>query len=248
MNLSGKHNATPLQQKRSGSTTACHGKSSVAKLTCGPPREKAREQPNFEAVLAEQLTRFQRIEEQLERGLGIARTAEQALDELVGQLDRMGAIVERGSPGDFPGELVELVSGMDRIVGAARFDDQPLLTGVFSGGLELTVGWEAGNSQSIRVITLPCLTPSVLGIDVPTLQGSFRQGPRAAAERIASAARDVKGTLNALRGVLTQLGEAEARLSVASENCSAASSRPLDLDALFGVEPAQTPSPQLSPA
>lgn len=167
-------------------------------------------------------------------GISMAQTADGALGETTGILQRMRELTVQSSNGIYNdsdrkamnAEFSQLQSELDRIAGTTSFNGQKLLDGSQAkGGMSFQVG--ANVSETINV-TIGGATQGDLGtgeLNILTVQGA--QSSLASIDEALSTVSGMRGELGAVQN---RFESAIENMSVAAENSAAANSRIADAD------------------
>ena len=168
--------------------------------------------------------------------VSLIQTAEGALNEIGGLLNRMRELAVQSSTGGtlvasdrsaLDQEFQALESEIDRIVNVTKYNGQSLLNGALSGGVNFQVG--ILNSGNDRVsVKLSTALSSSLGIATSSLTTATHS--QLAITAIDSAIDKVSSRRNTLGSAQNRLNVTISNLGSIKENLSAANSRIRDVD------------------
>ncbi len=166
-------------------------------------------------------------------GVSMVQTAEGALTEVHSMLQRINELAVQASNDTnqsidrdaLDAEVQALVSEINDIAKTTTFNDQVLLDGTFSKGVNIQTGARAGNVTSVSIGAMDASTIGIAGNNVKTF---------AAAQSTITAARSAINTVSTQRAALgamqNRLEHKIANLDNTVENISAAESRIRDVD------------------
>lgn len=166
-------------------------------------------------------------------GISLAQTADGALSESAGILQRMRELAVQSSNGIYNDtdrqsmndEFSQLQSELDRIAGETSFNGRKILDGNMEGGADFQVG--ANSDQTIKV-SISGATQEELGTDsLNILTGENAQDALSAIDEAISSVSDTRGELGS---VLNRFESTISNLGNVSENVQASESRIADAD------------------
>jgi flagellin len=185
-----------------------------------------------------QIRSLQRAQLNANDGISIVQTAEGALNEVSSMLVRMRELAIQANNGSVSGadkdslqlEFSSLISEIDRIAQATKFNNVQLLDGTTST-MTLQVGEGITSNVDTITLSLSNLRTATLGIDSSDIgsSGSATTAITAidtAIDTVTSARGQFGAVMNRLQATINNLG-------VSIENISAAESRVRDVDIAF---------------
>lgn len=164
-------------------------------------------------------------------GLSLTATAEGALGQTVGMLQRMRELAVQAANGTnstsdrqaLQAEVRQLQEGLGQLAQTTQFNGQRLLDGNFSS--QLQVGAEVGDT---RPLALGSASPQALGVD--QIDVTTQEGAANAMQAIDAALDSMNGMRAEVGAVQAGLNSTLANLTGTYENLAAAKSRIVDTD------------------
>jgi flagellin len=213
--------------------------SHVEKLSSGLRINKAGDDSAGSSI-SSQMTAYEKGLKQAERnsndGISLVQTAEGALNEVVGILQRMRELAVQSSNegtmdsterGYIDQEFQLLESELDRIVQVTEYNGQKLVNGAISAGIDFQVGMRNNANDRIS-LTISNTTSTSLALNDDSL--STATNAQKAIDALDTALESVntkRGTLGATQNRLTMT---ISNLGVMHENMAAGNSRIKDID------------------
>ena len=170
-------------------------------------------------------------------GISLVQTAEGALNEASGILNRMRELsvqaangtLNSGDRGTLNGEFSQLIEELDRIAGSTNFNGVNLLDGNATS-LSVQVGIDAGTNDVVSVSIVDA-TASTLGVG--SLDISSASGASSAISAIDSAINTVNSNRGTLGAQQNRLDSTLRSILNVRENTAAAESRIRDVDVAY---------------
>lgn len=232
-------NVSSLRAQRNLAKTTAKMGGHVEKLSSGLRINKAGDDAAGSSI-SSQMTAYEKGLKQAERnandGISLVQTAEGAMNEVVGILQRMRELAVQSSNegtmdaterGYIDQEFQLLESELDRIVQVTEYNGQKLVNGAISTGIDFQIGMR--NTANDRIsITITNTTSTALGLNDDTL--STATNAQKAIDALDTALESVntkRGTLGSTQNRLTMT---ISNLGVMHENMSAGNSRIKDID------------------
>lgn len=164
-------------------------------------------------------------------GVSLIQTAEGALNEVHSILQWMRTLAVQSASDtntnddreQIQKEVTALIDEIDGISTRTQFNTQPLLTGAFSGKLQ--VGANTGQVMGIDIADM-----SALGLEVDVLSMATQTGADGAITTIDAAIATVSGQRADLGALQNRLSHTINNLGVSAENLAASESRIRDTD------------------
>ena len=232
-------NVSSLRAQRNLAKTTSNMASHVEKLSSGLRINKAGDDSAGSSI-SSQMTAYEKGLKQAERnsndGISLVQTAEGALNEVVGILQRMRELAVQSSNegtmdsterGYIDQEFQLLESELDRIVQVTEYNGQKLVNGAISTGIDFQVGMRNNANDRIS-LTITNTTSTALALNDDSL--STATNAQKAIDALDTALESVntkRGTLGATQNRLTMT---ISNLGVMHENMSAGNSRIKDID------------------
>ncbi len=212
--------------------------SSLAKLASGLRINSAGDDAAGLAIserMRAQMSGLDRSVMNAQDGSSLLRTADGALTEVHGMLNRLADLAGQAANGildndqrqSIQNEATAIMQEMDRIAEATTFNGTKVLDGSLTGSdaLNLQVSDEAGAQISVEVQDM-----STQGLGLGALSLDTQQGAMDAVDTIRSAIETVSTTRGSLGALSNRLDATISNSQVANENIMAAESRVRDAD------------------
>jgi len=239
MAISVATNVSSLRAQRNLAKTTANMAGHVEKLSSGLRINKAGDDSAGSSI-SSQMTAYEKGLKQAERnandGISLVQTAEGALNEVVGILQRMRELaVQSANEGTMDStergyidqEFQLLESELDRIVQVTEYNGQKLVNGAISAGIDFQIGMRNNANDRIS-LTISNTTSTALSLNDDSL--STATNAQKAIDALDTALESVntkRGTLGATQNRLTMT---ISNLGVMHENMAAGNSRIKDVD------------------
>ena len=232
-------NVASLRAQRNLAKTTSKLGGHVEKLSSGLRINKAGDDAAGSSI-SSQMTAYEKGLKQAERnandGISLIQTAEGAMNEVVGILQRMRELAVQSSNegvmdsterGYIDQEFQLLESELDRIVQVTEYNGQKLVNGAISAGIDFQIGMRNTSNDRIS-LTISNTTSTALGLNDDSLStATTAQKAIDALDTALESVNTKRGTLGATQNRLTMT---ISNLGVMHENMSAGNSRIKDID------------------
>ncbi len=227
--INGINNARMLQ------TSQKSQQKSMEKLASGNKINRSADDASGLSISEKMLKQIQGINKAIDNasdGMSMTNTADGAMDEVGGMLQRLNELAMRGSNGTLAAdersainaEAGQLLSDIDRVSGSTTFNEMHIMDG---GSADVQAGTDNSGSNriSISMQSMDSKTLGVGGIDLSTPEGS-----RAALTPIADAIKSLQDQRSGLGAQYNRMSSTTKNLANVHENTTAAYSRVKDTD------------------
>jgi len=215
---------------------------SIARLSSGMRITRASDDAAGLAIsekLNAQIRGFAVASRNAANGISVVATAEGALNEVTNILTRMRELAVQASSGDLgsgergnlDSEYQQLLTEIDRISNATKFNGTNLLSGTSAIAITFQIGIDAGSDNQISVtfsgVSTAALggTNKISGTDITTANNAMNQ-----LDKIDSAISQVTTIRGSFGAMQNRLESVIRNLAVTIENTTAANSRIRDVD------------------
>ena len=227
--INGINNARMLQTSQNAQ------KKSMEKLASGYKINRSADDAANLSISEKMLKQIQGINKAIDNasdGMSMANTADGAMDEVGGMLQRLNELAMRGSNGTLAedersalnAEAGQLISDINRVSGSTTFNEMHILDG---GNTDIQAGGDNSGSNKIA-ISMQSVDADTLGIGSINL--STAEGSRAALTPIADAIKTISDNRSGLGAQYNRMSSTSKNLANVAENTTAAYSRVRDTD------------------
>ena len=230
-----QHNLSAINTNRQMGVVTNALQKSTEKLSSGYKINRAADDAaglSISEKMRSQIRGLNKASDNAQDGISLIQVAEGALNETHSILQRMNELatqaandtntsVDRQSIKD---EIKQLNEELDRISSTTQFNKQDLLTGGFSGKLQ--VGALEGQTMDVKI----SLAVSAKGLNVSTVEVSTNAKAGAAMQSIQDAIESVSKQRSKLGAIQNRLEHTINNLDTNAENTQAAESRIRDTD------------------
>ena len=230
-----QHNLSAMNTNRQMGVVTSALQKSTEKLSSGYKINRAGDDAaglSISEKMRSQIRGLNKASDNAQDGISLIQVAEGALNETHSILQRMNELatqaandtntsVDRQSIKD---EIKQLNEELDRISSTTQFNKQDLLTGGFSGKLQ--VGALEGQTMDVKI----SLAVSANGLNVSAVEGSTNVKAGAAMKSIQEAIESVSKQRSKLGAIQNRLEHTINNLDTNAENTQAAESRIRDTD------------------
>jgi flagellin len=237
--LSVVSNISSLRAQRNLSKTSDALTQNINRLSSGLRINRAGDDAAGSAI-SSQMTAYEQGLKQASRnsndGVSLIQTAEGALNEMTGIVQRMRELaVQASNEGTMDGtergyldqEFQLLESELDRIVNVTEYNGQKLVDGSISTGVNFQVGMKNTGNDRISV-SIANSGSTTLGLNDETLSSST--GAQAAIAALDTALQTINTSRGTLGATQNRLEMTMSNLAIMHENMAAGNSRIKDVD------------------
>lgn len=227
--ISGINNARMLQTSQNAQ------KKSMEKLASGSRINRSADDAAGLSISEKMLKQIQGINKAIDNasdGMSMVNTADGAMDEMGGMLQRLNDLAMKGSNGTLSAdersaineEAGQLLSDINRVSGSTTFNEMHVLE---NGSADIQSGTDntGSNRVEISMKSMDADTLGVGGIDLTTAEGS-----RAALKPISDAIKSLQDQRSGLGAQYNRMSSTSRNLANVHENTTAAYSRVKDTD------------------
>jgi flagellin len=169
-----QHNLTAMNSNRMLGLTAASQAKSTEKLSSGYRVNRAADDAAGLAIsekMRRQVRGLTQASANAQDGVSMVQTAEGALNEVHDMLQRINELAVKAENGTLTSadrgyindEVQQLMSEIDRVASTTTFNEQNLLDGTCSSGVDLQVGAEAGQHIQLKIKAMNCSAISLSG-------------------------------------------------------------------------------------
>ena len=227
--LSGLNNARMLQTSQKAQAK------SMEKLASGNKINRSADDAAGLSISEKMLKQIQGINKAIDNssdGMSMVNTADGAMDEMGGMLQRLNELALQGSNGTLSAddrsainaEAGQLLSDINRVSGSTTFNEMHLLDG---GSADIQAGTDntGANRVTVSMKSMDANTLGIGGIDLSTAEGS-----RAALTPISDAIKTLQDQRSGLGAQYNRMSSTTKNLANVHENTTSAYSRVKDTD------------------
>ena len=169
-----QHNLTAMNSNRMLGLTAASQAKSTEKLSSGYRVNRAADDAAGLAIsekMRRQVRGLTQASANAQDGVSMVQTAEGALNEVHDMLQRINELAVKAENGTLTSadrgyiddEVKQLMSEIDRVASTTTFNEQNLLDGTCSSGVDLQVGAEKGQHITLKIKAMNCSKISLSG-------------------------------------------------------------------------------------
>ncbi len=169
-----QHNLTAMNSNRMLGLTAASQAKSTEKLSSGYRVNRAADDAAGLAIsekMRRQVRGLTQASANAQDGVSMVQTAEGALNEVHDMLQRINELAVKAENGTLTSadrgyindEVQQLMSEIDRVASTTTFNEQNLLDGTCSSGVDLQVGAEKGQHITLKIKAMNCSKISLSG-------------------------------------------------------------------------------------
>ena len=231
-----QHNLSAMNTSRQMGSVSSAMSKSTEKLSSGYKINRAADDAaglSISEKMRSQIRGLNKAASNAQDGISLVQVAEGALNETHSILQRMNELATQAANDTntsvdreaIQQEMNQLTSEIDRIQSTTQFNKQDLLTGGFSGKLQ--VGAMSGQSISVSIAKM---SASKLQLTTANMKVSSFSAAGTAMKTIQDAIKTVSETRSKLGAIQNRLEHTINNLNTTSENTQAAESRIRDTD------------------
>ena len=210
--------------------------SSLEKLSSGFRINRAADDTAGLAIsqrLRAQISGLQMASKNADQAKNLIQTAEGALNEIHGMLNRMRELavqsasdtVDTTNRTSLDAEFQQLATEIDRITDALEYNNQTLLDGTYTGTFQVGSNGEADNTLSFTLASVDADALGLTDVDLTTLANATNAMNNL--DTAIDTVSDVRGEIGAIQN---RLAYTVTSVDIAAENLSASESAIRDLD------------------